>query len=354
MIRRFLEFNILWSSLDAVLLLSAHLAGLACNLLASGDNVESVPLTAASAGMLVPWALYAHGHHEMQLFTSMMQAHSVRRGSKEVMGTQEAAGSGHEAARLGQVTHTVHSHTVKPGHAKSDRQVLCCTFFYRAMQLRVLVGCSLVCAFALLHSDAAGASDTRKGVVIFKDGRYQFSVDDTRDDAIAVGSFQASHGTKSGWAQLYIESNGAFTDEEQMQAAGYLEGYLTAYEISAHHQNMESFFDIKTDAPAQWLLQQDTWSRGQVASNKSAFWSTLGLLLDQHSGMMEGYWAAAKQSHHADGKHLPHLSLEDFLKLSAVGGEPYYRSLLCIATLVFSARTMAVGTKLCTGIHSGY
>ena len=187
------------------------------------------------------------------------------------------------------------------------------------MQLRVLVGCSLVCAFALLHFDTVGASDLRKGAVIFEDGGYRFSDDDTRDDAIAVGSFQASHGTKSGWAQLYVGTSEAFTDEEQMRAAGYLEGYLTAYEILAHHENMESFFDIKTDAPAQWLLQQDTWSRGQVASNKSAFWSTLGLLLDQHSGMMEGYWAAANESHNADGKYLPHLSLTDFLKLSAVG-----------------------------------
>ena len=189
------------------------------------------------------------------------------------------------------------------------------------MQLRVLVGCSLVCAFALLHSDTVGASDPRTGAVVFEDGRYHFFDDDSRDDAIVVGSFQASHGTKSGWAQLYIETSKASTDEEQMRAAGYLEGYLTAYEISAHHKNMESFFHIKTDAPVQWLLQQDTWSRGQVASNKSAFWSTLGLLLDQHSGMMEGYWAAANQSSHADGKHLPHLSLADFLKLSAVGEE---------------------------------
>ena len=201
--------------------------------------------------------------------------------------------------------------------------MVCCNFFYRAMQLRVLLGCSVLYAFALLRCDTAGASAVRKGAVIFEDGGYHYLDGDERDDAIAVGSFQASDGTKSGWAQLYIETSKAFADEEQMRAAGYLEGYLTAYEISAHHKNMESFFDIKTDAPAQWLLQQDTWSRGQVASNKSAFWSTLGLLLDQHSGMMEGYWAAANQSHHADGKHLPHLSVADFLKLRAVGEESY-------------------------------
>ncbi|CAL5220185.1 g2156 [Coccomyxa viridis] len=104
-----------------------------------------------------------------------------------------------------------------------------------------------------------------------------------------------------------------------MRAAGYLEGVLTAYEISAHHLNMESFFDIKTEAPAQWLLEQDAWSREQVAANKSDFWATLGLLLDQHSGMMEGYWAAANDSASRDGETLPQMSVADFLKLSAVG-----------------------------------
>jgi len=99
----------------------------------------------------------------------------------------------------------------------------------------------------------------------------------------------------------------------------FQEGYLTAHEISAHHLNMESFFDIKTEAPAQWLLEQDAWSRGEVAANKSAFWSTLGLLLEQHTGMMEGYWAAANQSLSNSGRRLPELSVADFLKLSAVG-----------------------------------
>ena len=185
------------------------------------------------------------------------------------------------------------------------------------MSSRGVLGSSLLCAYILLFAIAAHASVLRKGAVIIKNGHYEF-VENERADAIAVGSFLSSQGTKSGWAQLYIETRGG-SDHEQMRAAGYLEGILTAYEISAHHLNMESFFDIKTEVPAQWLLEQDEWSRGQVASNQSAFWSTLVLLLEQHTGMMEGYWAAANHSLSTNGKGLPYLTIADFLKLSAVG-----------------------------------
>jgi hypothetical protein len=185
------------------------------------------------------------------------------------------------------------------------------------MSSRGVLGNKLLCAYILLYANAAHASILRKGAVVIEDGHSKI-VEDERADAVAVGSFQSSQGTKSGWAQLYIETRGG-SDHEQMRAAGYLEGFLTAYEISAHYLNMKSFFDIKTEAPAQWLLEQDEWSRGQVASNETAFWSTLGLLLEQHTGMMEGYWAAANQSLSTNGKGLPYLTIADFLKLSAVG-----------------------------------
>ena len=175
-------------------------------------------------------------------------------------------------------------------------------------------------AFALLLTflSTTCAYSLKSGSVIIQDGQCIF-VEGERKDAVASGRFRSSEGTKSGWAQLYVETTAGYSDEEQMRAAGYLEGVLTAYEISAHHLNMDSFFDIKTEAPAQWLLEQDAWSRGQVSANKSSFWATLGLLLEQHSGMMEGYWAAANEYISQDGATLPQMSVADFLKLSAVG-----------------------------------
>lgn len=189
----------------------------------------------------------------------------------------------------------------------------------RIMLTRGLWGQHILCALFLTFVCTIWAYSPQRGSVIIQDGHCAF-VEGERKDAVASGIFNSSKGTKSGWAQLYVETSSGYSDEEQMRAAGYLEGVLTAYEISAHHLNMESFFDIKTEAPAQWLLEQDAWSRGQVAANKSGFWSTLGLLLEQHSGMMEGYWAAANESVSKDGTTLPQMSVADFLKLSAVGG----------------------------------
>ena len=189
------------------------------------------------------------------------------------------------------------------------------------MAARGLWGQHLAFALLLRCACTTWADSLKTGSIYIRDGHCSF-VEGERRDAAAFGSFHSSEGTKSGWAQLYVETSARYSDEEQMRAAGYLEGVLTAYEISAHHLNMESFFDIKTEAPAQWLLEQDAWSRGQVAANKSDFWATLGLLLEQHSGMMEGYWAAANESASRDGRKLPQMSVADFLKLSAVGERP--------------------------------
>ena len=175
------------------------------------------------------------------------------------------------------------------------------------------------CALLLLPIYACTASSIRRGAVIKTQGRLTFSDDDSRPEAIAVGTFRSSRDTKSGWAQLYVKTRANASDHDQMQAAGYLEGFLTASEISSHHINMKSYFNLTTDRPAKWLVEQYEWSKQQVATNQSAFWSMLGLLLSQHTGIMEGYWAAANQSRSVSGPTLPKLSVEDFLSLSAVG-----------------------------------
>lgn len=102
--------------------------------------------------------------------------------------------------------------------------------------------------------------------------------------------------------------------------AGFLEGYLTAHRIFDHHVNMDAFFNISGSGPSDWLLAQDAWVQEQVATNNTPFWSTLGLILEQHEGLMDGYNLAANESRKtADAAPLPCLDRIDFLKLSAVG-----------------------------------
>lgn len=45
--------------------------------------------------------------------------------------------------------------------------------------------------------------------------------------AAARGSFLAGRHAASGWGQLSIETDGAYSDEQQALALGYLEGWLT-------------------------------------------------------------------------------------------------------------------------------
>ncbi|EIE22757.1 laminin A, partial [Coccomyxa subellipsoidea C-169] len=104
-------------------------------------------------------------------------------------------------------------------------------------------------------------------------------------------------------------------------AAGFLEGYLTAHRIYDHHVNMEAFFNISTSGPSDWLLAQDAWAQEQVATGATPYWTTLGLILQQHEGLMDGYNLAANETQNsaAGSSPLPKLDRIDFLKLSAVG-----------------------------------
>ena len=49
-----------------------------------------------------------------------------------------------------------------------------------------------------------------------------------RAGAVAHGSFTDSRHTRSGFGVLHVHTSAAFSDTEQMFAAGYLEGWLTA------------------------------------------------------------------------------------------------------------------------------
>lgn len=50
---------------------------------------------------------------------------------------------------------------------------------------------------------------------------------------MAKGAFQPGKQTQHGWAQLSVSTTEGFPDVEQLEAAGVLEGYLTAHEIRA-------------------------------------------------------------------------------------------------------------------------
>ncbi|GFR52661.1 hypothetical protein Agub_g15255, partial [Astrephomene gubernaculifera] len=140
-----------------------------------------------------------------------------------------------------------------------------------------------------------------------------------RDDAPAHGSFSDPLRHVSNFGQLRVATNPAFPDTLQMQAAGFVEGYLTAERIFDYAYNMRGWLAEQTNDTfkiGDWLFAQDQWARQQVrahaADNTSssasstssstttsstsdppspAFWPTVGLLLAQLDGLQAGYSA---------------------------------------------------------------
>nr|QOL01101.1 putative extracellular protein CSOL_028 [Pseudococcomyxa simplex] len=173
----------------------------------------------------------------------------------------------------------------------------------------------------LAHFCAAAAGHITHIAVVQSHGTFQIVSDTEHPGALATASYLDSLHTSSGWGQLSISTKAGSPDALQLYAAGFLEGYLTAHRISDHHANMEAFFNISSSGPSDFLLAQDAWAQEQVATGSTPFWTTLGLILQQHDGLMDGYSLAANDSQNtASGTPpLPQLNRIDFLKLSAVG-----------------------------------
>ncbi len=94
----------------------------------------------------------------------------------------------------------------------------------------------------------------------------------------------------SGFGLLSIQTNtkGVYNDSVLAHAVGFLEASLTASEIWQQWQNMDAWIKsnfkdgVLPPSFATFFDQQDTWSRGQVATNKSsALWQITGLILSQ-------------------------------------------------------------------------
>ncbi len=117
------------------------------------------------------------------------------------------------------------------------------------------------------------------------------------EGAIACGSFVPSLKTRSNFGKLRVVSFEGFPDELQMQAAGWIEGYLSAPAISDHCANIHAYFDLilytdydLTEAK-QWLVEQ-VGVAGRVKGREGRYTSGDGrkcmpdsLTSDQHVGL---------------------------------------------------------------------
>lgn len=112
----------------------------------------------------------------------------------------------------------------------------------------------------------------------------------------------------NGWSQLEIhtnpsiESNGHSSDSIQAYFAGYVEGFLTASLISDHYHNLlhgycdgeATFCDKVTrylERNLDFLTRESSTKRGN-----DSYWHQVGLMLEQLSGLEDGYRVAVSSS----------------------------------------------------------
>ncbi|KAF8067359.1 Acsf3 [Scenedesmus sp. PABB004] len=129
-----------------------------------------------------------------------------------------------------------------------------------------------------------------------RDGRLVFA-EGVVPGALAHGVYVDSAFTASNFGKLRIVTAAGVPDAEQLAAAGFLEGYLSAARINDHHHNLKHYFihqlDAKLDKPMQWIAKQEAWLRRQAAARASdPYWRVMALLLAQLDGLWEGYDAA--------------------------------------------------------------
>ena len=98
---------------------------------------------------------------------------------------------------------------------------------------------------------------------------------------------------------LKIETNPSYSDEDQMYAAGYLEGALTSNLTYVFWTNLLAGYHwTDNKAPyciAEYFRNNDKYLRTMVnkATENRAFWDYLGLVLYQFDGLSAGYNASA-------------------------------------------------------------
>jgi hypothetical protein len=126
-------------------------------------------------------------------------------------------------------------------------------------------------------------------------GEFDVSVvraDQAVADAIAYGSYQASL-ESIGWDIFKVETVDAFPDVQQAFAAGYLEGYCSAFRIWPHADNLGYFSPIK-EPVATSLKASMHWLDSNVPAlaEIDEYWMNVYLLWQYFNGMHAGIDAA--------------------------------------------------------------
>lgn len=155
-------------------------------------------------------------------------------------------------------------------------------------------------------------------------GRFTFTHKEPNSGpapAHATYSHWSNHG--SGFGQLRVTTHAAYSNQVQMQAAGFVEGYLTAPDIFNHWYNQRWWLSQNTNDTYKvmnWLMQHDSWLQQQLAdpaNQGSPFWQAMQLVMVQLWGMRDGYNARVSAEGAALG--IDFISQREWLTLNTMG-----------------------------------
>eukprot|EP00164_Ancoracysta_twista_P001659 GFYU01002178.1.p1 GENE.GFYU01002178.1~~GFYU01002178.1.p1 ORF type:complete len:544 (+),score=219.20 GFYU01002178.1:76-1707(+) len=164
---------------------------------------------------------------------------------------------------------------------------------------------TIVCVVALALAFAVADSSAKemKATVHKINSEFQVWLNQEDTAGVAYGSYSDMADHPSFFGTLKITTNSAFSDEDQMYAAGLLEGTLTADRVYEQYVNLNSWtlnYIGKKEMPQvviDWFKKQDSYTREMVAKKpEDPFWSQVGLINNQFDGLVEGYNQAAEHS----------------------------------------------------------
>ena len=158
--------------------------------------------------------------------------------------------------------------------------------------MRILICIPLTfCATSVAYK----TDDSVKYLTVKNIDPLEYSLDRsvTEESFVAFATFTDSETHSSNFGQLFVESNGNFSDDNQGFAAGFAEGYLTAERTFQHAYNMMCQVDCSGKAPpevAKFFEEQNAWIRSEIALNKDtdAMWNFMSFLVHQFDGLVAG------------------------------------------------------------------
>jgi len=138
------------------------------------------------------------------------------------------------------------------------------------------------------------------------------------NSSYAYGSFSDDI-PKTGWSTLDIKTNKLFDDYLVMEAAGYLEGYITHERIWQFRLNyIPTMFNGSMNAPlpvANWIKENVNWMKTQIATKSNVtYWQHVKLMFIQLQGITKGYNDAAPSNRKIDYNDLLYLNLNGDLE----------------------------------------